>query len=198
MYAKLSNFGPYASRPDELAQCILGGLDAEFTFPESSRTFGRGSKHCADLLAERCAGCWDGLCEAVSQRSERAYTDETVTCCADGPCPYLTAGQQLVRDTAIRKYTVHSRWDKVSCQPFDPLRAESSAICTKMGARQFGLSQAQIAALDTDVVMYKVLQNPQIAPEVLRGIFVFLKRMSIFSQISGTELGKFYAANGWK
>jgi hypothetical protein len=191
---------------DPLGYCIPDHLNSQFLHPGTGRTFGKYSKHCAEFMAGRCATAWDGICEAMSHDPNANFPDMTLQYTSE-TCARLTAGQRLVRDSAYKKYKLKTFNCNLKCEPFDPTVAnspmvcyETSSACTSRDApclgqveggncySEFGLRPEHIAQLDSDPIMNRLLDEPFIAPMLLRRLFMHAKQNN--QAIEGT---RFYA-----
>jgi hypothetical protein len=208
----------YSRNP--LYYCTLDAMDSQFLHGAQGRIFGRYNKHCSEFFASRCANAWDELCEAVSKDQETRYPNEAgplSTIYVDAPAPpCLPYGQQLIRDAAFKKYRSETKDCNVKCELFDPTVPNSPMICyeTKvscasgpvpeekcMGAcnGQYGscqsvfkISPEQAKVLDTDPLMNKLLNKPDIAMDLLEQIYLNMKADNSLGLIRQTRLARFY------
>jgi hypothetical protein len=222
-YKGIDDFAPNinnAYSTDPLSYCVPDILDSQFLHGTQGRIDGKYSMKCQEFMSARCAGNWDGVCEAASQDPNIQYPNmaEPVGPSGDQQLQGLTAGEILVRNTAYKKYKKRSANCNLRCEPFDPTVANSPLVCFEtrepcgMGPSpnevcsgdvqggqcfsEYYISNEQIAQLDKDPVMNKLLAKPEIAPQLLDNIHSTMKRKGILSKLHGTRLGYFYQMNG--
>ncbi|NDB36068.1 MAG: hypothetical protein EB023_12175 [Flavobacteriia bacterium] len=221
MYRQISDFAPDIDNQysaDPLFYCTTDGLDSQFLHGAQGRIFGRYNKHCSEFLSTRCAKNWDDVCEAISHDRETRYPD------LSGPLASYTGqkggnvclpyGEQLVRDSAIKKYKSMTLDCNLQCEPFDPTVANSPMICfetrtnctvgsgiaqTCIGGSEGGICEPiytitpeQARVLDTDPVMNRILNKPEIALDLLENIYKTLEKNKQLNIIQNTRLAKFY------
>jgi hypothetical protein len=199
-YRVISDFAPNVSSvaEDPLTYCLPDVLNSQFLHGGVGRTFGKGNRSCAEYMASYCANSWNEVCDAASENKSAVYPDMTENndgACVSGP---QTAGNLLVKDTAYKKYLLNPSWDNVSCEPFDPTVPNSPFYCyiAAPGLTKYGLTDAQIDHLDEDEVMERLICNPDIAPDLLTRIYVYLKSSGKMDRVSGKRLGQFFKMNG--
>lgn len=216
MYRQISDFAPNIDNEysaDPLFYCSTDMLDSQFLHGSQGRIFGRYGKHCSEFLAARCANQWDEVCDAISMDRETrypsmsgVYSDSQKTVCL----PY---GEQLVRETAMKKYKIATIDCNIQCEPFDPTVANSPMICFETRATCslnsvsntcsntrdggvcesiFSITPEQAKVLDTDPVMNRILDKPEIALDLLEKIYGTMKKENTLELIRNTRLGKFY------
>lgn len=223
MYRQISDFAPnidneYSRNP--LLYCALSEMDSQFLHGSQGRIFGRYNKHCSEFLASRCSNEWDELCEAISKDKETRFPNEagpSGSIYADVPRPpCLPYGEQLIRDSAFKRFRVETKNCTVKCEPFDPTVPNSPLICYEskepctngvnpedsvcMGncsgygqcQSVFKISPEQARTLDLDPVMNKILDKPDIAMDLLEQIYHNMKLDGSLSLIRQTRLARFY------
>lgn len=230
MYRQISDFAPDIKNEittDPLLYCVLDTMDSQFLHGATGRTFGKYNEHCSEYLSTRCALNWDGVCETISRDNETRFPN------TGGPLPRynilgqyipvptgLTYGQQIIRDTAFKKYKVQLTDCNVYCEPFDPTVANSPLVCYEartscsvgptnynvcLGVSEGGMCesvykivQEQVSSLDTDPVMNKILDNPKLAPDLIDQIYWTMKGENTLGILQGTRLYKYLQYAGYQ
>jgi hypothetical protein len=218
MYRQIADFAPNIDNEysaDPLFYCSTDMLDSQFLHGAQGRIFGRYNKHCSEFLSTRCAKNWDEACEAISYDREtrypntagplRSYMGKTANVCL----PY---GEQLVRDTAFKKYKIMALDYNLQCEPFDPTVPNSPMICYEtrttcsnglsgacLGGSEGGacegvysITPEQAKVLDSDPVMNRILSKPEIALDLLEKIYKTLQKENQLGLIQNTRLANFY------
>ena len=88
-------------------------------------------------MAARCAGKWDGICEAASKDMNIQYPNmaEPVGPSGDQQLQTLpsghrfSSGDNLIRNAAYKKYKSRSANCNLRCEPFDPTVVNSPLVC---------------------------------------------------------------------
>lgn len=222
MYRQICNFAPEIDNDyskDPLLYCVLDTMDSQFLHGAPGRTFGKYSSNCYQLLTDRCSKNWDQLCEAISRDKTTNYPNSGGPVsgyeytCQNTPC--LPYGEQILRDSAFKKYRAEMKGCNVKCEPFDPTVVNSPLICYDtrsqctagpngtevcigdnpeggMCVNIYKLTDDQVRGLDQDPVMNKILNKPEIALDLLEKIYKNMKNDNRLSALRGTRLGKFY------
>lgn len=219
-YSTISNFGPSAgnsAQNDPLTYCVVSGLESGFnhTIGAGDSLVGPNSSQCQLFMAGYCSQNWDGTCEYASNDSSTIYPNTVASCNgSNGSCSGpgigngLTKGQFLIRNTAAEKYLVQMSSNCVRMyEPFDPTVAMSPMVSKWVpsgnscaGAGNCNASNTCIPvydvdanAIDSDVVMNKILAQPWIALDILINIYNNRMRTKRIGQLSNTRLGRFFA-----
>ena len=107
-----------------------------------------------------------------------------------------------MRNTATRKYLVKMIGGHLEYQPFDPNVASSPLISEWKSNAQCNAYMKPVPVyavnpegINNDPVMNRLLAKPQIALDVLSGIFRTMKKNGTLGKLNGTRLGAFYAQN---
>lgn len=228
MYRQISDFAPDINNEitaDPLLYCVLDTMDSQFLHGATGRTFGKYNEHCSEYLSTRCAIKWDGVCEAMSKDKETRFpntggplTEYTINGLSNqGPC--LPYGQQIIRDTAFKKYKVQLNDCNVYCEPFDPTVANSPLVCYESrttctsgptnyevceGSSEGGICSSvykitpeQIPTLDSDPVMNKILDNPKIASDLIDKIYYTMKNDGSLGSLKNTRLYRYLQYAGY-
>lgn len=223
MYRQITDFAPNIDNNitvDPLLYCVLDSMDSQFLHGATGRTFGKYNQHCSQFLSTRCALNWDAVCEELSKDKETRFPD------TGGPLSYysingqynrgpcLPYGEQLIRDTAFKKYKVAMKDCNIHCEPFDPTVANSPLVCfenrtscttgpttsevctgtTEAGVCQniYKITPEQAKGLDADPVMNKILDQPRLAPDLLDQIYYAMKGDGSIKSIKNTRLYRYY------
>lgn len=215
MYRQISDFAPDMDNSysaDPVFYCTTDFLDSQFLHGPQGRIFGRYNQNCSEFISQRCSKNWDEVCEAISHDRETNYPNTA------GPLPNyrqadkcLPYGEQMVRDTAFKKYKIMAMDCNLKCEPFDPTVPNSPMICyeTRMscppgssnclgtsdggackGVYSINVDQAKV--LDQDPVMNRILDKPEIALDLIEEIYNTMKRENTLELIRNTRLGRFY------
>lgn len=221
MYREIQDFAPNIQNDysaDPLYYCTLDYMDSQFLHGAQGRKFGRYNSHCSEFMAARCASNWDQVCEAMSKDTETRFPDMAASLTLyPKQRTNLTYGEQLLRDSAYKKYKVKSLDCNLQCEPFDPTVPNSPLVCYEMktacswgdgtgvcfGNVEAGLCQSifkitpeQAKVLDQDPIMNKLLQKPDIAPELFEEIYNAMKADKSLYLLRGTRLGVYYTFLG--
>lgn len=200
-YRQLSNFGnPIDQRSnDPLTYCLQDTMDKSFQHGGTARLYGPRSQKCQVYMAQRCAENWDGFCEYFYQThgvngewpNNRLWPN-TATSNNGLSSEFLTTGDQLLSNTAEQKYCKYSSNCPKTCEPFDPLNPDSPMItfynkCDNSSQSCFSECNVDPKTIDSDPVMNKLLQRPQVAGNVLINICNTASRTG--TDLSGTKIG---------
>lgn len=205
-YRRISNFGSNmkSQADDPLTYCLTNQLDQRFLHGGHADAMGKGSRPCQLYMSEYCANKWDAACEIASGNLERWYPDQVAGLglgMAGGvACRGLTGGEQLVANTAARKYLHKMHGAQRKYEPFDPTVPTSPMISYWVGDCGHGCQMVpefmvDPKEIDDDPVMNKILSKPIIGIDILTNIFNTMKRYGKLHELKGTRLGKFYENN---
>lgn len=217
-YATISDFGKGANtQSNPLALCATSTLDSNFNNTLGGNNIsGPGNQQCQIFMAGYCAGNWDGVCEYMSK--DQARVSPTIVQSWYGPQGnYLTAlgigsnltkGQLLIRNTAAEKYLKSMSANcKRHYEPFDPTVADSplvsrwipsgySSDCktdeylfSSMCKPVYGVDPETI---DNDIVMDKILQQPDIALDILVNIYNTAVANGDIKKLLNKKIGKLF------
>ena len=204
MYARIQHFGsiqpPCTGDNDPLTVCLTDTMDKNFQSGSIGHLFGSRSRKCQLYMAQRCAENWDGFCEyyyrdrAGCQWPDRQQWPNTVQprgwACQEGVAPPLTTGEQLLQNTAERKYCTYLNCEK-QCEKFNPMDPSSPTITyytdTGYGENCIPVCNVDPSTIDDDPVMDRMIANPKAAAGTLINICNTAKRQG--TDISGTKLG---------
>ena len=217
MYRQISKFAPKINNSysnDPLLYCTLDSLDSQFLHGSQGRIFGRYNEGCAQFMSDRCAANWDEVCEAMSKDKEMRFPNTISNNKNDPQCSCLPYGEQLIRNSAYKKYRVESIACNVVCKPHDPTVPNSPIVCMESKATGnsgpnnydliignseggscegiYKLVPEQIKNLDNDKIMNHILNKPNIAMDLLEKIYKTMAKEDTLYQLKNTRLGKFY------
>lgn len=192
-YRTYNDFGFSTSANDPLTYLLNTSIGSSFIIGHQDKDVGKGTKHYRDYFSDRCALTWDGVCQAATMDTDRGvpvnkgdYQAITFN--------NLSQGDLLLRDIAEKKYlrAVSTNSTPVVTQ-YDLLVPTSPFVssfnrCTK----RYGVDPDTI---DTDPVMDKLIDHPEISPSVLLQIFRSMTSDGTISTLNNTKLGRFYGSN---
>jgi hypothetical protein len=201
-YRCISNFGPKASNSpstNPLSYCLLQTVDNGFNHGGMAMGIDNAyGQQCQVFMSEYCANKWDGICEFKSKDSTTLYPNSTEY--RGVPCYQQTFGENLIANTAARKYLIKlSNSCPIKYEPFDPTVA-SSPLISMWGSDencqpQYGVDPTTI---DSDPVMNKILAKPIIAWSILVNIYNTAKRNGKLNSLRGTKLYKLFMFNSFQ
>jgi hypothetical protein len=200
-YSQISNFGnhqpPCAGSNDPLTYCLQDSMDVSFQHGSTGQHYGPRSKKCQLYMAQRCAENWDGFCEYFYQEHGRNGTwpnnqlwPNMGQSSSGLAMPMMTTGEQLLQNTAERKYCTYGPNCVKRSEPFDPMIPNSPQLfyydspessCTP-------ICRVNPAEIENDPVMNHLIVNPEIAPNTLINICNTSAREG--TNLSGTRIGK--------
>jgi hypothetical protein len=188
-YKSVSDFGANNSPATHpLTYCIGSNMNQQFL--HGGNPYGSKSKHCQSFMADYCASGWDGFCEIESKN-----TDMSLVPSGKGLLDYKTAGDVLIANTANRKYLINIENATEMYEPFDPTVADSPMIrywINKGSGPQVFEHAVDPSIIDKDVLMDKILENPDLAFGILSSIYKTMKRKDTLKFLKNTKLGAFY------
>lgn len=201
-YKIVSDFGSNTYLPvnNPLTYCMNDTLDQRFLHGGHSDILGQHSKPCQLFMSEYCADKWDSFCEIASNNTNTQYPNNKQININTGDITYrnMSAGENLIYNTAARKYLLKMHNARKKYEPFDPTVATSPMISywvsdnysyTNTGIPEYSCNPKNI---DDDVVMDKILNKPIIAMDILINMYNTMKRNNTLSELKGTKLGNFY------
>jgi len=142
--------------------------------------------------ANYCSKKWDKICELASMDDDT----NVVNLVKPHITNRLSRGQILIRNTAVMKYAIGVT-GAVKNQEYLYPQDSSSPIVTYWSSKndlhpmrmEFSVNPYNI---DTDPVMNKILEQPNIAVDILQSIYTNLKKANKLNQLNGTKLGNFF------
>ena len=187
-YKSVSDFGSNNSPANHpLTYCIGSNMNQQFL--HGGNPYGGESKQCQSFMADYCASGWDSFCEYESMNKN------TTLLPAGKILNSTTAGQLLIANTAARKYLVNMHNATEKYEPFDPTVADSPMIRYWVNNGSFSqIPEYSVDPLviDKDVLMDKILEDPNVAFNILTNIYNTMKRKETLKYLKGTKLGNFY------
>jgi len=218
-YANYYNFGNRPKSQTEimsspLSVCSVSGLDAGFNNKLGNNLLGPMDEQCQRFMASYCAANWDknGVCDYMSNNTQVVANLGSIYNFPQTQYGHLTYGQTLLRNTAAEKYMV-SVSDNCSraYEPFDPTDPSSPLISKwvpNQGNCQVGscnsgntcsfVFDVNPSNIDADPVMNKLLLQPQIAMDILVGIYRTAKSNGNLIALQGTKLHNFFSSPGFQ
>lgn len=216
-YQNISSFGPEVKSlavNNPLSYCLSNGMDNSFMHGGyAGKILGRQSEPCQNYISEYCSKNWDEYCELESQNKlKMPNAVNTQQNSLNNSIVGLTAGEVLIYNTAMKKYVVRREGNcQLVQKQFDPTVASSpmysqwlsgEGYCSSGNCDQqqavgdcvpvYGVDPATI---NSDPLMNKILDKPVIALDVLRKIYIGMKKEGTLSQLAGTRLGDFFQKN---
>jgi hypothetical protein len=177
-----------------LTYCINDNTDKRFLVGgESDNLIGQQSEHCQLFLSEYCAKNWDGFCELAYSNKDNFKSPVATS---------LNAGEQLLHNTANRKYLTKLKNGIIVKKPFDPNVANSPVISyiekdpnAKPEDEIETLYTVKPLIIDTDPIMNRMLQTPEKYMDILTNIYIGMTSTNKIKQLQETKLGNFYKNN---
>ena len=198
-YANIKNIGPSVSNDavnDPVSYCINNTIDV--SFQHGSNKFGQHCLPCQVYMSKKCADNWDDVCEYISNNTNTSFPNnlqnsskinETVN-------KNMNAGEILIRNTFSNKYLAEIYNTNQITEPFDPLVPSSPLISYYKGDKTLRVYNIpDVTLIDDDIVMNKVLDNPNIALDILDNIYNTMKRNGTLPSLQGTRLGYYFTTN---
>ena len=202
-YANYSLFGknkdPNATcavSSSPLEMCLVDTMDRKFQHGGIANQYGPRSQKCQSYMAQRCAEKWDGFCEYAYAANNEISPNTLQQRSWEGNLGLtgeLTTGQQILQNTAERKYCTFPTCSP-RCEKFDPTDPDSPTITffdntNTLGGNCVPICRVDPATVDSDPVMDRLLYNPTVAATTLINICNTSKREG--TDLSGTKLGRF-------
>jgi len=202
-YANIQHFGSNGGSNDPLTMCLANTMDRRFQNGSAPGALtGPRSMKCQNYMSQRCAQNWDGFCEYFYREhgENGQWPNNQKWPIANarqwevdhGIAKNLTTGEQLLRNTAERKYCQYTNCTPV-CEPFDPTNPDSPSVTYYVGADGSQGSCVPIcnvnpSTIDSDPVMERMLKNPEAAAGTLINICNTAKNNG--TNLNGTKLGQ--------
>jgi hypothetical protein len=205
-YANISNFGgknnpPCAGTNDPLTYCLVDTMDKSFQHGSIGHLFGPRSQKCQAYMSERCANNWDGFCEysyKTNTPQSGAWPNAQIWPDTQQPKAWNTAlagtalstGEQLLANTAMRKYCTFNNCPPPRCEPFDPTNPDSPNISYYDNSYNcIPTCTVDPSIIDNDPVMDRMISNPKAASTTLINICNTARRTG--AALGGTKIGNF-------
>lgn len=206
-YANIVNFGNNVEKSpnnNPLSYCMTSELDNNFMHT-AAETRGPYSQPCQMFMSDYCAKEWNGVCEVASRNTNNQFPNTATpwlcdkngqgACLGSGIGSQFTQGDNLIRNTAIKKYmSAMSETCSYSYQPFDPLVPTSPMIryWNKSCADCTPIYEVNPKTIDSDPVMDKLLARPLLGMDIFLNIYNTAKRNGTLSSLKGTKLYNFF------
>ena len=186
----MENLSNHCGKPFNSLQYCFGNKS------DSIMMFGHGplndSRTAQVYSANYCSKNWDRICEITSMDNDT----NVINLMKPNTTRRLTRGQILIRNTAVVKYMVGISGAVKKREYLYP-EDSSSPIVTYWSPKndlypmrtEFSVDPYNI---DSDPVMNKILEQPQIAIDILDSIHNNMKRTNKLEQLNGTKLGNFF------
>lgn len=197
-YKSISKFGSneYSDVNNPLTYCVGNNMDQRFIHGSMAPVNGNNTSQCQLFMSDYCAEGWDAFCELESKNTSTSYPVQSPVDVTDSSLCMGKAGDLLIANTAARKYLLKMHNATEKYEAFDPNVANSPMIrywvsnsCSGSGVPEYAVDPKKI---DDDVLMDKILENPNIALNILINIYNTMKRHDTLFELKRTKLGKFY------
>ena len=215
-YQNISSFGYQVKElavNNPLSYCLSSGLDNSFMHGGyAGQILNRESKPCQTYISEYCSNNWDEYCELESKNDSKLFNavNNEQNSQSNARLAGLTAGEVLIYNTALKKYVVRREGScKLVSTQFDPTVASSpmytewintggicsSGTCDLSGSDCVAVYGVNPSKINDDPLMNKILDKPAIALNILKKIYVDMKKDGTLSQLKGTRLGSYFEKN---
>lgn len=195
-YSSLMSFGSNVRNKNPLEYC-LPGVIPEFEAGTLGDLYGPYSGKCQRLTGLHCSKTWDNFCEIMSQDQNKSYPNQVKNSMYPEVVPLgeITAGQNLIRNAGFYKYCKVPESCK-KYEPFDPTNPNSPLIWYSTEGSTYSKSCFPICTIDyntidNDVVMNKMLMNPEACMDIFLNIWYTAKATGKLNELSKTKVGKF-------
>ena len=190
-YAKITDMGPDMIS-DPTSMCVGTNISQLFNYGPG---FGQNSSKCQIFMAQRCAVNWDDACQ-ISSRQDDSFG---VAAYGDGGSTMMSNGDLLLRNTAMEKYRVAIMTDPNGTQQcelkigqFNLLDTTSPRMFHYIGDCVGDYAIRDVANIDDDPVMNRILQKPQVFDDLLANIYTTMLQRGDLNKLKGTKLGTFF------
>ena len=164
------------------------------------------SKECQQYLAQYCSQKWDNVCEFLSHNERvdipnmaSVTHEQTPQCSAVNSICSATAGIDLVRNSAYRKYMIGMLSNSSGCpsrdhsaliyQPFDYNVPNSPIIATFNKKPITVILDVDPSNIDNDPLMNKMLNDPKHYMDIFENILRTRKTNGTLYDLEHTRLG---------
>ena len=198
LYKSISDFGSneYSHVNNPLTYCIGDNMDQRFIHGNMAPVNGNNSTQCQLFMSDYCSVGWDSFCELESKNTSTSFPVQSPGGVIDSSLCMGKAGDLLIANTAARKYLLKMHNATEKYEAFDPTVANSPMIRYWVSDSGSGSGIPEYAVdpknIDDDVLMDKILEDPNIALNILINIYNTMKRHGTLSELKTTKLGKFY------
>lgn len=210
-YQNISSFGYQVKElavNNPLSYCLSNGMDNSFMHGgHAGKILNRGTKPCQSYISEYCSNNWDEYCELESKNDSRLFNSLNIEQnTLNNSTVGLTAGEVLIYNTASKKYVIRREGScKLVSTQFDPTVASSPMFtewvggngicvtgCDDTGGDCVPVYGVNPSTINSDPLMNKILDKPAIALDILKKIYVGMKKDGTLSQLKRTRLGSFF------
>ena len=192
-YTRFIDFGkgmnPQVQSPlspaNPLTYCMFPTVGSQFTHgsPSSGLLYDTNNVNCMSFMAERCQNEWDGFCDAYIELNIDTYWPNVAvidTTAFELAQFFLkknnTVGENLLRNAAQRRFIVYPDQQKPDFQPFDYNTANSPTIAIYPNNITGPSILKNLVDPDNDLLILKMMQNPQACFDVLARIYLGIRR----------------------
>jgi len=206
-YRNIQHFGgtdkkkEYVAPVDNPLTYCMDDKDQYFLHGTQSILYGAFSKPCQAYMSDYCANGWDGFCEVASQNVDTSHPNQIQLDKGSDTYKGLTAGEILIKNTAVKKYLVNMDYCVLKSEAFDPLVASSPMVSYWVGDNTTYTNKCQPSyavdpkVIDKDIVMDKILSKPSIALDLLANIYLTMTNQGTIKNLKGTKIGKYFEDN---
>jgi hypothetical protein len=187
------NLVDYSSNP--INYCMGDTINKSFLNPTSANQISQYGDKCQMFMAEYCSRGWDNVCEISSTNTNTSYPNFI------GPTKYklttqtLSAGDMTIVNTALRKYISNDSNCVWTYEQFDPMVSNSPLVRKLDYNNSFVYYEVDPKTIDDDILMDKLLLNPDIALDLFINIYNTMKRKNTLKDLIETKIGKFFMTN---
>lgn len=204
-YQKLIKFGDTLTNRlpvynnDPLTMCLPNDAPIGLNHGSNAAIYGQGSLPCQVYMAQRCANNWDAICDyAIGPKA-----NETFGYIADNlgnGMLGLSAGDLLIRNAAMEKYRVNMAGTNcgLKTESFNPVNPSSPYISYFVGSDCKPSYYVDPMTVDKDILMHKLLDKPNVAPDILTNIYTNMYKTGMLSSLNGTRLGTFFGQSPYR
>ncbi len=217
-YQNISSFGPQVKSlavNNPLSYCLSDGMDNSFMHGGyAGKMLNRTTEPCQNYISEYCSNNWDEYCDLESKsqfKMANSVNKEQNT--LNKAVVGLTAGEVLIYNTAMKKYIIRREGNCIEIKKQFDLTVASSpmysewvsgdAYCSggncndpnSVGGACISIYGVDPTKIDSDPLMNKILDKPIIAVDILKRIYIDMKRDGSLNQLNGTRLGTFFEKN---
>lgn len=192
-YTRFIDFGkgmnPQVDSPlspaNPLTYCMFPTVGSQFTHGSASSglLYDTNNVNCMSFMAERCTNEWDGFCDAYVELNIDTYWPNVAvidTTAFELAQFFLkkknTVGENLLRNSCQRKFIAYPNQQRPDYQPFDYNTANSPTIAIYANNITEPSILKNLEDPDNDLLILKMMQNPQACFDVLARIYLGIQR----------------------
>lgn len=220
MYTTISDFGNINNAMNDPATyCVLDGVESQFLHG-GSVGFSKGNFNCSEYMSSRCAGKWDELCEAYSETDTKKFPRPQ--CCprglTDGEAFVREAAFKKYLLSTKNCFSLCEPFDPtVADSPMICYFSDTAPTTGPSGAelwlldghpiaggcvldqppceKVYGFTDEQMKGLNADMLMFKILSNPNIALDLLKLLATWVVNTGSVAKVQGTYFWNFIITN---